>query len=396
MTRDLQQIVDSLAAALGRPVDVDDAQFRSLAYSAHVEGADPVRLESILRRQAPAEVTSHLIRELRIHEITEPLRIPALPALGLVDARVCVPVRFQDVLLGYVWLIDAAPPVEDADLVLAAQAAEQAAAVLYRTRFIEHADRERERALVHDLLTGDAQHAVIAAHQLQAGGFLTASRRYTVALARPHDLDAMADDAVGVRLTAAAERVRRSVDATRAIPIVLDRGAVLVLCAEQAPAARALLEAAREGMADGPGLAVAAGLGSTIDDLSQAGRSLAEAEIAARVAARLPELGGYAEWDALGALQILGGIEPDPSMWAPIEPLLRESSGEQRKTLEVYLRHAGNTTTASSELHLHRTSLYHRLRTIEQTCGVDLRRGDDRLRLELALRLWRLAGSPAA
>jgi len=68
MSRDLQPIVDELAAVLLRPVGIDDAQFRSQAYSAHLEEADPVRLASILRREAPPEVRSWLIGELRVHE----------------------------------------------------------------------------------------------------------------------------------------------------------------------------------------------------------------------------------------------------------------------------------------------------------------------------------------
>ena len=59
-------------------------------------------------------------------------------------------------------------------------------------------------------------------------------------------------------------------------------------------------------------------------------------------------------------------------------------------TLETYLDHAGDVKSTAAELWLHRTSLYYRLRRIEEVAGVDLNRGEDRLLCHVALRLSRL------
>ena len=59
-------------------------------------------------------------------------------------------------------------------------------------------------------------------------------------------------------------------------------------------------------------------------------------------------------------------------------------------TLETYLDHAGDVKRTAAELWLHRTSLYYRLRRIEEVAGVDLNRGEDRLLCHVALRLARL------
>jgi hypothetical protein len=37
------------------------------------------------------------------------------------------------------------------------------------------------------------------------------------------------------------------------------------------------------------------------------------------------------------------------------------------------------------------TTLYHRLRNVERLCGVDMEAGEDRLRIDLAMRLRRFA-----
>jgi len=49
---------------------------------------------------------------------------------------------------------------------------------------------------------------------------------------------------------------------------------------------------------------------------------------------------------------------------------------------------------AARSLHVHRATLYRRLARAEELTGLRLASGDDRLRAHLALRMWRLAGSP--
>jgi DNA-binding PucR family transcriptional regulator len=62
------------------------------------------------------------------------------------------------------------------------------------------------------------------------------------------------------------------------------------------------------------------------------------------------------------------------------------------RTLECYLTHAGDTQATARALHVHRTSLYHRLRRVEQLAMVDLSSGDERLVLHLGLKVARLQG----
>ena len=326
---------------------------------------------------------SWLIGELRVHEAHGYVRVRANPELDMA-ARVCVPVRFGDVLLGYLWLIDADPALTDEQLGHAQRAAAAAAAVLYGNRFLESADREREQALLFDLLAGGRERARAAAHQLLAGRVLTSGASYSVVVARPADPKAIDDDAVRVRLASAAERTRRTVDAGCALAISLDGGVAVVTSGDRLATASGLFDVARGTVHQ----AVCVGAGGSVSDLASVRASLDQARLAAELAARFPEWGGQVDWERLGALQILGLVAPEPWMWEIVRPL----GAELLETLEVYLRCAGNSAAAAAELHVHRTTLYHRLRRIEQLCEVDLDRGDDRFRLELGLRLLRLAG----
>jgi DNA-binding PucR family transcriptional regulator len=63
-------------------------------------------------------------------------------------------------------------------------------------------------------------------------------------------------------------------------------------------------------------------------------------------------------------------------------------------TLETFLDCAGDVQRAARELHVHRTTLYHRLGRVEQICGLSLRDGRDRLLLHLVLGLRRVHGLP--
>lgn len=76
------------------------------------------------------------------------------------------------------------------------------------------------------------------------------------------------------------------------------------------------------------------------------------------------------------------------------EPLrtLNEAHGDDRlrDTLRCYLEHAGSIPKTAEALRLHRTSLYYRLRQIQEITGLDLDDGGHRLTLHLGLRIEEL------
>src|SRR5262245_49179225 len=150
----LQNVVDTLGRRLHRAVAIDDPKMRLQVYSSHFGPVDSVRLTSILHREAPAEAARWVL-SLGIADALEPMRIPANPRLEM-DARICVPIRFQDALLGFLWLIDAESTLTDDDLIAACSAAEAAGAIMHRERLIHELERGRERELLRDLMSEDA------------------------------------------------------------------------------------------------------------------------------------------------------------------------------------------------------------------------------------------------
>ena len=110
MDRGLQEIVDALSLSLGRPVLIDDAELRPLAYSTQFGELDHVRTASILGRLAPDEARVALFDE-GIRTAAGPVHIPARPDIGM-RARVCVPLVGGGRRLGYLWLFEE-PPVSE-------------------------------------------------------------------------------------------------------------------------------------------------------------------------------------------------------------------------------------------------------------------------------------------
>lgn len=139
-------------------------------------------------------------------------------------------------------------------------------------------------------------------------------------------------------------------------------------------------------------------MGQTRPGLSDAFGSYGEALQAARVGVRLPALGSVVSWSGLGIYRVLSRLEGRRLDMADVHPgldrLLREQpSPVLLQTLERYLDLAGNAHATAEQLRLHRTTLYYRLQRIEELAETDLKNGNERLCLHLALKLGRLTGA---
>jgi hypothetical protein len=117
------------------------------------------------------------------------------------------------------------------------------------------------------------------------------------------------------------------------------------------------------------------------------------------VAARVPRFSRAADWANLGAYAAFQDLYRDPAAPGRICPgvgaLLHERAATYRHTLRCYLDCAAQAPAAAAALHIHRTTLYWRLARAAELASVDLRRGEDRLNVHLALTLADLTHPPA-
>jgi sugar diacid utilization regulator len=393
---EIQTLVDSLAQRLQRPVGVDDRRFRAIAYSSHTQDIDAVRRTSILGRQAPDAVTRWL-ESLGLMQARDVVHVAANPELEMVG-RVSIPVRFHDRLLGFLWLLEDDAPLTEDDLELSRRVAAELAQELYRERQQTNEERRLEAAWVERALGGelddaragttaiapDALYAVLVVHVVTVPG-------------------AVLPPGVDVRMGEAVDQLRRGIGPRHQMAAVEGRGARVVLSAgsptEIERHAAALLAAVDAELADVDGASATVGVSELMVSIGPLPAAAAQARRCARLGATMPGLGRLVLWSTLGVTRLLselvGDRDPASLIPEPVRRLLADPDAASLvPTLEAYLEHAGDVAAAADELYVHRSSLYNRLRRIEEVAGVDIRSGADRLDLHLGLRLWRMAGGP--
>ncbi|MFI6786875.1 PucR family transcriptional regulator [Nonomuraea sp. NPDC050383] len=406
----LQQSVDDLAARLGHPLLVEDRLHRVLAHSEQTGAMDDVRRDSILRRRAAPEARRWLAAA-GIHDAPGPLRVPGAPALGLLP-RVCVPVRHDGGLLGFLWFIDAGPALTEAQVAEAAAAAPALGLTLLHESLAAGLPAHRELEAVAGLMLGEHD----AARRLVEAGAFPRAQPVTALVARPLPRPAAggapSGGETGAMLEQGALTLRRRLTGHHPLHLVRHDHVVLLIAAggpsgggvsgsgvsgggvsggPGESGATAALATAEELHAAMP-VPVTVGVGRPRPALDGAAASYAEARHAAEVAARVPATGRTAEWTRLGVYRMLTHL-PGHDLHPGLEPLLGDDQHlPLLETLETYLDLAGSAVATSRALRLHRTSLYYRLQRVEELAGTDLKDGGERLALHLSLKLARLSG----
>ncbi|MCM0675534.1 helix-turn-helix domain-containing protein [Micromonospora phytophila] len=403
MQGELQRIVDAVAAHAGRPALIEDRRQRVVVYSEQTGVVDEVRRASILRRQTAPEVIAWL-REFGIMDAREPVRIPSCRELDLLP-RICVPIRHHDLLLGFVWFIDPDGTMADVDIEATGLLKELSLA-LYRENLLGELSAQSETEAARTLLAESPETRDQAVRALLEAGMIAGDGPTTALVAHlvppRHQVP---DEGARIALEQSLVAARRRLGTREALHMVRHDHGVLLLAAGPA-AGRPTPEATARQLDDdlqqvtrsfGSVERTVVGVGRTRSRLVDAVESYSEALHAARVGAQLPTLGRVVSWSGLGIYRVLSRLKDGHLDVADVHPgLARMLRGPGHlallATLERYLDLAGNAHATAAELRLHRTTLYYRLQRVEELADTDLKDGNERLCLHLALKLARLTG----
>ncbi len=277
-------------------------------------------------------------------------------------------------------------------------------------RAADQALSDAREQIVWDLLEASPDHRLAA---------VSRAARLRINVSRPHrvlrgTIENLEDLARAAEWdTVRLERLRRQIlgmvrrvigdrDAGELVAARGDTLTAIVACTEPA-AVRDLIRALRlEASRLVPGLATAWGVSGSRDDPLDLRTAHREADVALLAAQRLGA-DGLAIHDELGVIRLLLASDSDPNLQSFVDDAIgpviehdRRHDGELMKTLRAYFAADCSQQEAAKQLYVHHKTLRYRLDRIEALTSLDLRRHDDRVRADLALKIFDVAHLGAA
>ncbi|ROO82997.1 DNA-binding PucR family transcriptional regulator [Actinocorallia herbida] len=389
---DLFALARSVATVSGGLVVIEDAAHQVIAYSPSAEGADAVRLRTILDRACPRAVVEALRADGVLQRLAAREEVVEVATGAEMRPRMAIGVSAGSRPLGSIWVQEAELPLDPQTPNALVGAARIAARLLLDNAYGGAAEvQEANRAnLTHGLLTGRFPAASLAA-QLGVDPASSAA-------------------VVGIDLRDTAEESQRELDLAEARELVAVHAAAYRRNAMIAEACgqiyvmlpgcpeddRALLSWTAEAVAGlrrhigHPVQAAYAGIAPRLDDIPDFKR------VACRilqVAAERPDQAVTSHTDVRSALllrEMLDVLGRHGVHHPALEGLVAADT-RQGTDLAVSLRHYldafGDVAQAAQVLHVHPNTLRHRVRRATDLTGLDLDDPDERLAATVMLRM---------
>lgn len=393
--------VERIATTLRRGLSLEDLDGVLLAYSSHQSAADKVRVNFLLSKKVPDDVSAWQLQH-GIATAVRPVIVPSNRQLGMLG-RVCVPLLVRGFRVGYLWVQqDSAESTADGildQLSLVRGEIDRLAALLLEGNTAESEHRRRRESTFLAACGGDAA----AIEEVAEWRELHNTNPWQLAVIldqgpthdSAHDPQAgtLARRTAALQATVGAAHVLFSAGApTHAVLLLTDaagapgHGGMLVRYGEQL-SKRTGLDATR----------IILGRGEPFPHLQDLGRAYAQALRAAQASAVDAQLGDVVDYRGTGAYQFLA--EGGWKLTAARSVYFTELEEQDRNTellpvLELLYDKNGSVQDVAAQLHLHRSSVYNRLARIRSIIGADPLSGQVRLELHLALKARRWSGRP--
>lgn len=377
---EFQAYVDDIAARTGAATTLIHPNFDLVVFSRHAE-VDEVRREGIMyRRTANPAIHDFFNRYLR--QGGEAISTPARPGIGVDFRRLWIPLRWHGVVYGYFALFDCDADAVRDQLGWILGHAESAARRLY----LDEVARRRDNAQLATLLGHDAEARDAAFDLLWETGKLRRDASYVVLSIQPRDPGHGAEAIGGWSF-----RPELGEDALT----VTDGHGMLALL----PAGPRVTDTAQAVVrAHGKLSALLVGIGSPVARPREAHRSARQAVLAAQVGQRVPELGDVVAWDGLGPWTALARLWRHGEAAETIDPRVRRLLGsegpEQVDLVRRFIAPQADVSALARSLEVHRATVYGRIERLERAYGLRLADPEDRLAIEMGLRLARLYAEP--
>jgi len=402
MQQDVEQIVERVALKLGRGLSLEDLDGVLLAYSSNQSHADRVRVNFLLSKRVPSDVSAWQLAQ-GISTAVRPVVVPANEELGMLG-RVCVPLLVRGFRVGYLWvqldLEEQSATAILAELPGVRDELDLLAGLLLDSNTAESEFRRRREQEFLSACGGEsnAVAAVAGWKEIQGRG-----PWQLVTILDPEG--ARSDvDPIAATLTHRSAALQSTIGVNAALFSAGTETHSVVLFREsggRADHAQVLVHYQLE-LAKRAGRKVdrvILGISEPFQVIRQLGAAYRQSKVAAQAAAVDQPLGELVDSRTVGVYQLFdrliapGGWDDTGSVhFQELED--HDKNGELLPVLELLYDNDGSVQDVAAKLHLHRSSIYNRLGRIRQLIGADPLSGAIRLELHAALKARRWAGRP--
>jgi DNA-binding PucR family transcriptional regulator len=390
---DLFALANAVAALVGGPVTIEDVHSHLLAYSSGDQPLDEPRRQSILMRRTPESWMQKFRAAGVFHKFwtsDEVVRIEEFASEGL-RPRLAVAIRAGGEVLGSIWVAEGETPLGRASAAALAEASRMAALHMLRRRAVEDVERQARGELLRSLFDGVGDPDIITGRL----GIDAAVPIAVIAIepAPGHEgrlppvREALVDMA-GL----SAEAFHRHACCVMTGPAIHLLVPILEGRDDLRPLAREVVDRAEAAL----GIPLLAGIGATVDNLGDAPASRRQADQAVAVLRKDPHGRRVAHIADVRSETVLTELRSLVADWIPphakeLQALATYDDGHGTgylDTLRAWLDNFGDVARAAAAVNVHPNTFRYRLRRLGELSGIDLANADERLALELQLRLW--------
>lgn len=398
----MEQIVERVALKLGRGLSLEDLDGVLLAYSSNQSHADRVRVNFLLSKRVPGDVSVWQLSH-GIATAVRPVVVPANEELGMLG-RVCVPLLVRGFRVGYLWvqldLEEQSATAILAELPGVRDELDLLAGLLLDSNTAESEFRRRREQEFLSACSGESN-AVAA-----VAGWKEIQGRGPWQLVTILDADSARSDVdpIAATLTHRSAALQSTIGVNAALFSAGTETHSVVLFREsggRADHAQVLVHYQLE-LAKRAGRKVdrvILGISEPFQVIRQLAGAYRQSKVAAQAAAVDQPLGELVDSRTVGVYQLFdrllapGGWDDTGSVhFRTLED--QDKNGELLPVLELLYDSDGSVQDVAAKLHLHRSSIYNRLGRIRQLIGADPLSGSIRLELHAALKARRWAGRP--
>jgi sugar diacid utilization regulator len=404
----LQTLVDTLAVLVGNSVTIETPNHELLASSPTGSDVDRNREETILHRRGTGKIMGHPDFEghmARVRSSDWPIHIPPYPELGFAG-RVVMRVAAEGEIYAIIWVTDTARPLTQDDYALVRQAAQVAAPIFLQQRTLARREAQLRAELLEDVIQGriSSPENVRTVARTLGWNVDRVQQAMVVAIDDFESFRLRHAGRTGARLQTMRERLTELV---KLEVLAVDPDAMVGL---RSSAVVVLLDPNQEGEGERKaaglrvgetivhrvaaflkGVTVTVGLGRDFPSFEHMAESFRQAELAVELGQTLWGGKRAIHYDDLGVHRVLFSVREHEGMMPPgLQRMIdydAEHGTDYVRTLSAYLRHMGRLRPAAQQLGIHRNTLEYRIARIGELAGVDLDDPDNRLALDLGVRL---------